>query len=393
MNMFKNFFLFIILVIVCLHIEAQSNYQMTGNKDVIDANFLSSYYHQDGNNSAVQGGLGEERLFDIANVLIVNVPLDSVRSISTTLGADYYSSASTDRIDAKVSSASVKDVRFYGSLGYEKKNLDKGQTYSIGIGGSIEYDYASFHGSLGYSKEWNQGNTEWGIKAQAFIDQWQAIYPEEIRRDVRLDSKGRQSFNISSVFSQVINQKTQISLVGDIIYMRGLLSTPFHRVYFSDLETPDIERLPDSRLKFPISIRINHFLNDRMIIRSWYRYYWDDFGIQGHTANIEIPIIVSESIRLSPSYRYHTQSGADYFAAFKTHLSSEEFYTSDYDLSELNSHMVGMGVGYFPAFGISQKSIFSRDFTFKSIEAKFSYYRRSTGLNAYIGSINFQFQW
>ena len=385
-------FLFGILILSIFHIRGQSGYKMKANEETIDVNFLSSYYHQDGNNSAVQGGLGGEELLDIANILVVNIPLDSVRSIHTTIGADYYSSASTDRIDANVSSASIKDIRVYGSVGYQKKNLIGGSTYRMELGGSIEYDYASIHGSVGYSKEWNEGNTEWSVKAQAFIDQWKPIYPAELRRDVQLNNKGRRSFNFSSVLSQVINQKTQISLGGDFIYMQGLLSTPFHRVYFADQENPDIERLPTSRIKIPVSIRVNHFLNDHMIVRSWYRYYWDDFGIKGHTANIEIPVLVSESLRLSPYYRFHNQTGADYFAGYRAHLSTEEFYTSDYDLSDLHSHMVGLGIGYYPTFGITSTNLTGRTLTFKSIETKLSYYKRSTGLNAYIGSINFQFQ-
>ena len=36
-----------------------------------EVNFISSYYHQDGNNSAVTGGVGTENLTDIANTLDV----------------------------------------------------------------------------------------------------------------------------------------------------------------------------------------------------------------------------------------------------------------------------------------------------------------------------------
>lgn len=32
-----------------------------------EANLVSSYYHQDGNNSAVTGGIGTEKLSDISN--------------------------------------------------------------------------------------------------------------------------------------------------------------------------------------------------------------------------------------------------------------------------------------------------------------------------------------
>ena len=58
-------------------IHSQSTYKMKGNDRAIDVNFLSSYYQQEGNNSAVEGGVGTEHLIDGANMLIVNVPIDS----------------------------------------------------------------------------------------------------------------------------------------------------------------------------------------------------------------------------------------------------------------------------------------------------------------------------
>ena len=55
-------------------------------------------------------------------------------------------------------------------------------------------------------------------------------------------------------YAQVINQRLQLLLSAEAIYMTGLLSTPFHRVYFADQNKPDIERLPDNRLKIPLSL-------------------------------------------------------------------------------------------------------------------------------------------
>ena len=55
--------------------------KMKPNSKEIEANFLSSYYNQDGNNSPVTGGVGTEALTDFANVFIINVPLDSINSI------------------------------------------------------------------------------------------------------------------------------------------------------------------------------------------------------------------------------------------------------------------------------------------------------------------------
>ena len=90
--------------------KLSSGYQMKANTNEIEANFLSSYYNQDGNNSAVTGGIGTEALTDFANVFIINVPIDSVNAISLFGGADAYTSASSDNIDTNVSSASMTPV-------------------------------------------------------------------------------------------------------------------------------------------------------------------------------------------------------------------------------------------------------------------------------------------
>src|SRR5205809_1145736 len=38
-----------------------------------EANFVSSYYHQDGNNSAVTGGTGSEKLTDFSNSIDLTI--------------------------------------------------------------------------------------------------------------------------------------------------------------------------------------------------------------------------------------------------------------------------------------------------------------------------------
>lgn len=385
------FVIFLFFTFSWMGVYGQSGYQMKANDKVIDVNFLTSYYQQDGNNSAVEGGLGTEDLTDVANILIVNIPLDSSKSLSVTFGADFYTSASTDMIDADMSSASSKDLRAYASIGYSVKKLQSGWTFGGRIGFSSEYDYTSLNGGLNIAKEWNQGNTELGISAQVFVDQWKLYFPEELKNRVSVPTKNRRSYNVSAVFSQVINKRMQFSLSAEAIYMEGLLSTPFHRVFFADSNEGDIERLPESRLKLPFSFRFNYFPMDKFIVRSYYRFYTDDFGIVAHTANLEIPFKVSDVVSIAPFYRYHSQSSADHFAPYKQHLSSEEFYTSDYDLSSLSSHKIGLAFGYSPVYGLSRGRIFSRPFMFKSIELRAAYYSRDTGLNAILFSANLNF--
>jgi hypothetical protein len=368
-----------------LHASAQSKYQMKGNEKYVEIDFLSSYYSQDGNNGAVTGGIGTEQLSDFANIIVVNVPIDSVNSVNATFGLDNYTSASTDNIDNNRSSASRHDTRGYGNVGYNKKNLQKGTTYGARIGFSSEFDYTSVNAGATFVKEFNQGNTELAFSAQAFVDQWKTYFPIELRGEVSVPTRNRNSFNAQVTLSQVLTKRLQMSLSLEGIYMNGLLSTPFHRVYFSDLAIPDIERLPSSRLKIPLAIRLNYKPTDNLILRSYYRYYTDDFGINAHTFNLEIPYHINNSLTVAPFYRYHTQTGSDYFAPYAQHLSNEPFYTSDYDLSELTSSKFGIQVGYSPLYGLTraQVPLTNRVFMVNSVGLRLSRYTRDTGLSAY----------
>lgn len=392
----------------------KSTYKMKPNTKEIEANFLSSYYEQDGNNSPVTGGVGTEALHDFANVFILNVPIDSVNSISLFGGADAYTSASSDNIDSNVSSASMSDTRGYGTLSYTRKNLNRAESYGIHAGYSQEFDYVSFSTGFALSKEWNEGNTELNFSGQAFFDTWRGkdgpdklIYPEFWLGDVygyqELASPRRNSYNGQLFLSQVLNTRLQVGLSAEFIYMTGLLSTPFHAVFFKDKpmqDAPnygynfDIERLPSSRLKIPFGIRLNYFALDFLVLRTNYRYYSDDFGIKAHTFDIETPIKISSAITVSPFYRYHTQTASKYFAAIYQHLSTEQYYTTDYDLSELYSHKFGAGIKYYPTYGILRSNpVFGQYgvFMFKYIELRAALYQRSTNFNAFNVSVNLGF--
>ena len=370
----------------------ESGYQMKGNEREITIDILSSYYEQDGNNSPVTGGIGTEQLTDIANVLIVNVPLDSVRSVSVTGGADYYTSASTDNINSNPSSASSKDLRAYGTVSYSRKNLRKGETYSAKVGGSSEYDYTSVSFGVAYAKEFNEGNSEVSLSAQAFMDNWDVIFPQELRGEVSVPTSNRNSYNLQASYSQVLNKRMQFSISSEAIYMQGLLSTPFHRVYFQNQLKSDIERLPDTRLKIPVGLRFNYFPADFMVVRSYYRFYTDNWGIRAHTMSLETPLKVKDWLTISPFFRFHTQVASDYFAPFAGHSVDDQFYTSDFDLSTLTSKKIGLGFRIAPTYGIGRFKVTKKKlFMFKELNLRTAYYQRSTGLNSIIGSVNLSF--
>ena len=87
-----------------------------------------------------------------------------------------------------------------------------------------------------------------------------------------------------------------------------------------------------------------------MTVRTYYRYYYDDWGVNSHTANVEVPIKISDKFTLYPSFRYYTQTAADYFAPYNENISTDNYYTSDYDLSKFNANQYGFGVSYTDIF-------------------------------------------
>ncbi|MFT5230240.1 MAG: hypothetical protein ACI97R_000301, partial [Candidatus Azotimanducaceae bacterium] len=196
--------------------------------------------------------------------------------------------------------------------------------------------------------------------------------------------------------SQILGKKAQFSLSLDLIQQKGLLSTPFHRIYFADRPifmaenfpiAHDIERLPDTRFKVAIGGRFNYYLSETFVLRSYYRYYSDDFGITSNTASLEIPIKIGGRFTLYPGYRYYQQSASAYFNGYAEALSTDEFYTSDFDLSEFNANQFSVGINYTDIF--TGLKVF--DFGLKSIDLKVSTYERNTGLNYFLisGGVKF----
>ena len=64
-----------------------------------EVDFLASYYNQDGSRSAVSGGIGSEKLTDVASNIVVAMPLNDDDVLTIDLGISPYSSASSSNIN------------------------------------------------------------------------------------------------------------------------------------------------------------------------------------------------------------------------------------------------------------------------------------------------------
>jgi len=360
-----------------------------------EINIVSSYYTQNGNNSSVTGGIGSEKLTDIANVFDIKLTRYDKKlrkhSFDFELGLDHYTSASSDQIDLKAnSSASHADNRIYPSLAWSIENETKGRSLGVGVSVSTEFDYKSFGANAFFSQKTKNRNGEFIAKFQTYLDRVSLILPVELRANPNEKEKdngstARNTFAGSLSWSQIINQRLQIMFLADIVQQSGYLSLPFHRVYFNDASVHQ-ENLPDARFKLPLGFRANYFLGDRFIIKAYYRFYTDNWGINSHTAEIELPVKITPFLSVSPFYRFYSQTATTYFAAYQQHTAQDQYYTSNYDYSKFNSNFLGAGIRIAPPKGIFGSAHFSM------IELRYGHYSKNIGMQSNIISMNLKFK-
>jgi len=348
--------------------------------ETTEINLLSSYYGQEGDNAAVSGGLGTEELADITGTIIVSIPLTDDDVLTVEAGISAYTSASSSNVDPfddgpadpfQASSGASKDD-VYGSFSgsYSHSSDDRNSLWSA-------------NASVSFTKLFNRKNTELSINGNVFFDTWSPIYPIELRSFAEgagglnnpIFSPGRITGNTNYAprfepfeeerRAQILHKNVQGSLSLDIVQQNGLLSTPFQRVYFADIApsfiddfqlADAIELLPDSRFKIALGGRLNWYINESVTIRSFYRYYTDNWDIKSHTAQLEVPVKISNKFTVYPSYRFYNQTAAKYFRPHqvaldiltKTHIwkfglkrIDLKFYQYDRDTSFSSSIITG----------------------------------------------------
>lgn len=97
---------------------------------------------------------------------------------------------------------------------------------------------------------------------------------------------------------------------------------------------------------------------------------------------------VSDQFTVSPFYRFYNQSASKYFSPTGAHSVTEEFYTSDYDLSKFTSNSVGLEWGFKKINGIINYGK-KRKGRLEAVKLRYTYYQRSDGLYANLISIGF----
>ncbi|MDO3627324.1 DUF3570 domain-containing protein [Mucilaginibacter sp. BT774] len=374
---------------------------------VDEINLVSSYYWQNGDHSAVTGGVGTEKVTDISNgidlKLVWGDPKAKQNSLTLGLGIDHHTSASAAYVN--VSGASNPGgSRIYPSIDWTTENIKKGSSFGIGAYYSGEYNYQSLGADMHFSQKTADKNGEFSAKVQAYFDQVKMIYPSEFIPTTtttivtsasgtsseeggraNIPSRPRNTYSVSLGYSQIINSRMQVMFLVDGVAQNGYLGLPFHRVYFNTGKDT-IEHLPSNRFKLPLGVRLNYFLGDNVILRSYYRYYMDSWGVKSNTVGLETAIKVTPFFSVSPFYRYYDQTAAKYFAPYEAHSPTDVYYTSNYEYAQFHANFYGIGFRVAPPKGVLGWQ------SLHDLELRYGHYSQTTNLVSNVVSLSLGFK-
>ena len=374
---------------------------------VDEINLVSSYYWQNGDHSAVTGGIGTEKVTDISNGIDLRMvwgdPKVKQNSLTLGLGIDHHTSASAAYVNLSGAS-NPGGSRIYPSIDWTTENIKKGSSFGIGAYYSGEYNYQSLGADIHFSQKTVDKNGEFTAKVQAYFDQVKMIYPSEFiptttttvvtsasgttseeGERANIPSRPRNTYSASLGYSQIINSRMQVMFLVDGVAQNGYLGLPFHRVYFNTGKDT-IEHLPSNRFKLPVGVRLNYFLGDNIILRSYYRYYMDSWGIRSNTIGLETAIKITPFFSISPFYRYYDQTAAKYFAPYEAHSPTDQYYTSNYEYAQFHANFYGVGFRIAPPKGVLGWQ------SLHDMELRYGHYSQTTNLTSNVVSLSLGFK-
>jgi Protein of unknown function (DUF3570) len=350
-----------------------------------DIQVVYSQYIQDGDHSAITGGIGTQKLLVYAPEITYNHQLDSLTSYSVDAGVDVITSASLDNIDFVPSSASRVSKRVFITPGFERV-LKKNHNITLGASGyfSMESVYTSLGGSASGAVTSSDKSRAFSATLEMYFDdlRWgrlngerplKLVYPAELRYKNWFAKYQRKSYTLNLNYQQTINKRMILGILPGLSYQQGLLSTTYHRVYFND-GVLKVENFPFSRWKVPVGIQLNSFIGDSYILRTYYRFYWDNFQILAHTFDLEFEIKLTPGFSLTPQARFYTQTAAFFFRPFERSEHNQLYYSSDYDYAAFQAYEAGLEAD-FGNLGKGQRNIY-----FNNLSLRYSFYKRTDGL-------------
>jgi len=293
-------------------------------EDRVDA----TYHYYDGDGVTIEGPalLARHRIGDSVSVA----------------GSYYVDSVSGASIDAVTTASPYEERRtqFGANVDYLHGSTLVGLSYT----NSDENDYTANTYGISIAQEIFAGMTTVSMGYVRGVD--------EVRRSDNPDFAAdidRHSFRVG--ITQVLSRRAIAELAFETISDEGFLNNPYRQVRYVDADAPgcfalEPEVYPETRTSNAVALRGRLHLPFRAALQADYRYFVDDWDITGHTAEVVYTHGVWDRWTIDVGYRYHTQTGADFFSDLFPFEASQNFRARNKEISPFDSHAIRVGVSW-----------------------------------------------
>lgn len=142
--------------------------------------------------------------------------------------------------------------------------------------------------------------------------------------------------------SQLLTPKWIVDISYEAIADEGYLNNPYRSARVLGAAVP--ERYPRTRTSNIFALRTLHALPMSAAVRVDYRYFWDTWSIQAHTAEFSYNKDFGPRVIVELRYRYNVQTGASFYA---DDFDREYNYMArDKELSDFTGQSWGASVSY-----------------------------------------------
>jgi hypothetical protein len=227
-----------------------------------------------------------------------------------------------------MSGATIEDERTDALL-EATLHFDRGST-TLGGGLSAENDYFAWNGGLRGERHFGEKRTTLSAGSAFSIDR---IEPTDADLfPTRPAHERKWSGSVFAGIAQVLTRES--ALQSSLTFQRqsGYLSDPYKQVLVAG--DPVADRRPDARNQVTWLTRYRHHVEPVAgTLQAEYRFYADDWRITSHTLEVAWDQAIWDALHLVPSFRYYSQSQAEFYGPFFEAAPSDGLQSSDYRLS------------------------------------------------------------
>jgi hypothetical protein len=269
-----------------------------------------------------------------------------------------------------------RDARISYSINWDQA-LNRFERLKLGANVSVEQDFLSLAGNVGWSTETNQRNTRYDIGANLELDAIEPTggAPEPLSvMDLNAvnngggddddddegeggDDKTRTVLDLLIGVTQIIDRSSLFQVNLSLSAADGYMTDPYKFVSVVDSSTGEPLRIlyesrPDTRSKTSIFGKYKKtFANDDVLTASL-RLMTDDWGVDSQTLDVTWRFSLDDGYYLQPHLRWYQQSAADFYRYFLLDTEAVPKYASaDYRLGELTTNTLGLKYGHSDPFG------------------------------------------